>query len=160
MKTLIVLSGIPGCGKSTWTNNYQNSHPNTYIVESDEIRKRLTGGYQIFNQEANVWKTYMDELVEYSNRNEDLTVIADSTNLQNIYRKNYCVNTPNYDRHVLVFFDIPFDVAEKNNRKRKLNKIVPDYAMKKLEAELEPISDEIRTLYDEVIVINSYTLKK
>ena len=35
MRTLILLSAIPGSGKSTWARKYQKEHQNTYIVASD-----------------------------------------------------------------------------------------------------------------------------
>ena len=43
MKTLIVLSAMPGSGKSTWAKKYQEEHPHTLIISSDKIRYELTG---------------------------------------------------------------------------------------------------------------------
>ena len=48
MKTLIMLSAMPGSGKSTWAKAYQEAHPHTLIVSSDEIRFELTGQTQDF----------------------------------------------------------------------------------------------------------------
>ena len=44
MKTLMILSAIPASGKSTWAAKYQATHPNTYIVSSDQIRMEVTHG--------------------------------------------------------------------------------------------------------------------
>lgn len=151
MATLILISGIPGSGKSTWAKQYQREHPNTYIVASDEIRVRLFGGSQRFTDEALVWKTFLEDLNAHVN--EDCTVIADATNLQNRYRRNYCVQTPGYDRHVLVVFEIPFDICVRQNKMRAQERIISDRAMVSLQEEFEEPTQEIIDLYDEYILI-------
>jgi len=35
--------GAPGSGKSTWVKEYKKTHPLTYVISTDEIRKELTG---------------------------------------------------------------------------------------------------------------------
>ncbi|NCA96445.1 MAG: hypothetical protein EOM74_05640, partial [Methanomicrobia archaeon] len=51
MKTLILLTAVPGAGKSTWAKRYQSEHPHTYIISSDDLRMELLGGYQNFSNE-------------------------------------------------------------------------------------------------------------
>ena len=151
MSTLILLSAIPGSGKSTWAKTYQKEHPNTYIVASDDVRMRVSGAIQNFDHEALVWETFLKELNEHAG--EDCTVIADATNLQNKYREYYCKQTPGFDRHVLVLFDIPFEICMKQNKMRHNDRIVSDEGMFALQAEFETPTQEIIDLYDEYIVI-------
>jgi len=151
MATLILLSAIPGSGKSTWARRYQATHENVYIVSSDDVRVRVSGGYQNFQNEALVWETFLKELNEHAN--EDCTVIADATNLQNRYREYYCKMTPGYDRHVLVVFDIPFELCLEQNRNRTRERVVSDEAMASLLAEFEVPTQEIIDLYDSYILI-------
>ena len=153
MKTMILLSAIPGSGKSTWARAYQASHPNTHIVSSDEVRQRLTGELQNFSKEPLVWKTFLEDLNSFADSEEDVTVIADATNLQNAYRKFYFENTPKYDRHILVLFDVPYELCLKQNKMRSSDRIVPDHAMKLLHDEYEKPTEEILKLYDEVIFV-------
>lgn len=40
---LILTIGVPGCGKTKWVEEYMKSHPLTYVVSTDHIRKELTG---------------------------------------------------------------------------------------------------------------------
>ena len=54
MKTLIMLSAMPGSGKSTWAKAYQEAHPHTLIVSSDAIRYELTGETQDFSKQKEV----------------------------------------------------------------------------------------------------------
>ncbi|MDY6430737.1 MAG: AAA family ATPase [Bacilli bacterium] len=164
MKTLILLSAVPGSGKSTWAKQYQNEHQNVFIVSSDEIRLELTGKAQSFSKEDMVWKLYLQRINEYAEKYDDVTVIADSTNLQNQYRKFYHDNTPLFDKHILVLFNIPYDICLLQNNLRPEGKIVPLYAMEMLHKEFEEPTKEIIDLYDEYRVIGqsfiSESLKK
>ena len=151
MSTMILLSAIPGSGKSTWAKQYQATHENTYIVASDEVRARVSGSRQNFDHEALVWKTFLADLNEHAN--EDCTVIADATNLQNAFRRFYFENTPGFSKHILVVFKIPFDVCLKQNKMRPKDRIVCDEAMVHLQEEFEEVLPEIIDLYDEYILI-------
>lgn len=157
MRKMILLSAIPGSGKSTWAAKYQKANPNTYIVSSDEIRQELFGKAQDFRNEALVWQTYLERINGYATENEDVTVIADATNLQNKYRIMYHDLTPGFDRHELVVFELPYEVCLRQNKMRCSERIVPDYAMEKLRAEWEEVSEEVENLYDQVIFIRNFS---
>ncbi len=160
MKTFILLSAIPGSGKSTWARKYQELHPNTHIVSSDEIRLTLWGKPNDFRDEKKVWDTFLETINDYAAKEEQVTVIADATNLQNKYREMYFKATPSFDRHVLVLFKIPFEVCQMQNKMRAKDRIVPDAAMEKLKAEYEDPSDEIIAMYDEFIEIHDFMSDK
>ena len=55
MKTLIILSAMPGSGKSTWAKNYQSEHPHTLIISSDQIRYEITGSLTDFSKQNEEW---------------------------------------------------------------------------------------------------------
>ena len=154
VKTLILLSGIPGSGKSTWARAYLKDHQNTHIVSSDGIRLRLFGAFQAFHDEKLVWKTFLEDINSHVQDEGDVTVIADSTNLTNAYRRHYFEKTSGFDRHIIVIFDAEFPLCETRNKMRSRDKVVSDEAMKRLEAEWESPSKEVLALYDEVIRIS------
>ncbi len=154
MATLILLSAIPGSGKSTWAREYQKAHPNTHIVASDDVRARVSGGIQNFQHEALVWETFLNEINHYAEKDDTCTVIADATNLQNRYRRYYYEATPKFSRHVLVLFNIPFEICCIQNRMRSPERIVSPEAMISLKNEYETPTQEIIDLYDEYIVID------
>ena len=161
MATFILLSAIPGSGKSTWARAYCEEHPNTYIIASDEIRIRLTGQTQDFRHENEVWATYLHDINSYVEADPDCTVIGDSTNLKNEYRLFYCKNTPKFDKHILVVFNIPLDVCLLQNRMRPADRIVPDKAVKRMYEAFEVPSQEVMDAYDEVLFIGkSYRSKE
>ena len=151
MKTLILLSAIPGSGKSTWAKKYQAEHENTFIVASDAIRKELFGSEECFDDEKRVWRVFNERLNEHVDDMEDLTVIADATHLSNKLRKQYFDLTPKFDKHILVVFDIPFEVSLYQNSMR--TRKVPNDVMEKLRKEYEVPSKEIEDSYDEIIYI-------
>ena len=153
MATMILLSAIPGSGKSTWAKEYQSTHPNTYIVASDEVRKRVSGSTHNFDREALVWETFLNDINEHAK--EDCTVIADATNLQNRFRKYYFESTPGFVKHILVVFDIPFEVCMKQNLLRSKDRIVPEAAMISMRKEFETPIQEVIDLYDEYYYIGA-----
>ena len=88
MKTLIVLSAMPGSGKSTWAKKYQEEHPHTLIISSDAIRYELTGAMQDFSKQKEVWELFSLRIHEYANKYEDVTVVLDALNDLNVLREN------------------------------------------------------------------------
>lgn len=102
MRTLIVLSAIPGSGKSTWAKKYQKEHANSFIVSSDDIRMEFFGAVNDFRDEKRVWDTFLKRINDYADSSNEITVIADATNLQNKYRRMYAELTPHFEKHVLI----------------------------------------------------------
>ena len=154
MKKFIILSAIPGSGKSTWARKYAEEHPNTKIVSSDGLREEFGGRVNNFDHEKEVWETFMNRIHEYG-REEEVTVIADATMITNAYRKYYYDNTPEFDTHILVFFDLPYEVCQFQNKLRQHSAVVPEYAMKRMHEQFEQPSEEVKSLYDEIITVTS-----
>lgn len=150
MRTLLLLSGLPGSGKSTWSRQYKRLHPSANIVSSDEIRKEFFGTTANFSDEKRVWSTFLDRLKRFG-KQEGAIVIADSTNLNNHYRRYYVDSTPEYDHHVLVMFDIPAADCELLNDQRTGDRRLPMEAMKRLESQFEPLDEETEKAFDEVV---------
>lgn len=159
MRTMILLSAIPGSGKSTWARKYQKEHKNTFIVSSDEIRLHLFGKVDDFHNEPLVWKTYLDEMNGYADKFDEVTVIADATNLKNQYRTMYVKLTPHFEKHILVLFDIPYEICLIQNTMRDKSKIVPVPAIERLNAEKEEPTPEVLSCYDEVITVKDFSKK-
>ncbi len=153
MRTFILLSAVAGAGKSTWAEMYQLTHKNVFIVSSDEIRKEVTGEYQNFTKEDEVWNRYYEYINMYAANNKDVTVIADSTNLKNEYRKRFLRLVKGFDRKVLVVLKKPLEVILKQNIQRDKNKIVPEDVVISMYKSFEEPSDEIIDWFDEYIVV-------
>lgn len=52
MSKLIITVGTPASGKSTVARLYAASHPNTLIIERDEIRTEIGGSRKFFDKEG------------------------------------------------------------------------------------------------------------
>lgn len=153
MKTLIVLSAPPGCGKSTWAREYRNTHPNTYIISSDEIRYELTGQLQDFSKQKEVWELFSLRIHEYAKKGEDVTVILDALCDLNSLREMYVRDNPEYDKYVLVLFPHTLEDMKRLNQMRDASQVVPEDVLITLYNKFEEPTERILNFYDEVLTI-------
>ena len=156
MKTFILLSAPAGSGKSTWAEQYRLTHDNVYIVSSDALRKELGGAYQNFEHEAEAWQRFYSDIEKHRDAHEDVTVIADSTNIINKFRITYGKNLTGFDKKILVVIKKNKEETLKTNRLRNENKIVPDYAIEKMFENWEEPNEECLSYYDEYIVVDKW----
>ena len=162
MKSFLLLSAVAGCGKSTWSKMYAGRHRNVKIVSSDELRNEIAGGYQVFDHEEEVGKTFYERINEYAKEDcDELTVIADATNLRNFWRLKAANLVKGYDRKVLIVIKKPLDVILKQNKMRPKEKIVPEEVVKAMYDSFEEPSEEVIKAYDEYCVYyKTFDLKK
>ena len=79
MQKLLILQGIPACGKTTWAKKFVLENSLTHIrVGRDEIR-RMFGKYWVPERENLVTKVEMESITQ--GLLEGYTVIVDATNL-------------------------------------------------------------------------------
>ena len=153
MKSFLLLSAVAGCGKSTWSTMYAMRHRNVFIVSSDEVRREVAGGYQVFDKEKEVWEEFFRRINEYAKLDYDeLTVIADATNLKNAYRMRALESVHGFDRKVLVLLRKPLDVILKQNQMRPKEKIVPEQVVRNMFNSFEEPSEEVLKGFDEYCV--------
>ena len=153
MKTLIVLSAMPGSGKSTWANGYQKEHPHTLIISSDQIRYELTGQMQDFSKQKEVWELFSLRIHEYAKRYDDVNVILDALTDLNVLREKYVKENPEFDKYVLVLFPRTLEQIRYYNKQRQESSIVPDDQLELLINKWEEPSPQIKELFDEIIEV-------
>ena len=155
MKTLIVLSALPGSGKSTWAKKYQDTHENTFVLSSDEIRFEVTNSYQDFSKQKKVWRIFNKRLKRLS-KAKDATIIVDALNDTNEIRLNYIKDYPHFDKYILVYMNKKKDELEYFNTQRDKARWVPIEDLKKLYKKFEDVNKQVRDAYDQIIEINDY----
>lgn len=157
MKHLIVLSAIAGAGKSTFAKHYKINHvnENVFVVSSDEIRKELTGVYSNLNYEKEVWDIYFKRINILRDSNEDCTIIADSTNILNKFRK-IPGNLGGFDKKTLVVITKDLPLILERNRSRDRAKYVPEAAIKEMWNQWEKVDEETASLFDEVVYVDGW----
>lgn len=155
MRVLYILTSVPGSGKSTRSLNFKATHLNTYIISSDEIRKELGGSYQYFEEEDRVRKIFFARTNKIAREHRDCNVILDSTCMNDYYRELYLSKCSSFDKKVLVYFNVPFNICRKRNKSRMVEKQVPDAAFNDIIKKFKAPSEETKKLFDEVIEINN-----
>lgn len=154
MKTLIMLSAIPASGKTTWAKKYQDEHPNTFIISSDEVRMEVThGDYQDFSKQDIVWKLFESRIHEYAKENENCTVILDALNDSNEIRMKYLATTPEYDKKVLVLFPNTYERSSHYNGYREEAVRVPENVLVGLCNKFEMPNEQVKNIVDEIIEV-------
>ena len=156
MKTFILLSAPAGSGKSTWAEQYRLTHKNVFIVSSDALRKEIGGAYQNLHHEAEVWQRFYIDIEKYRDMCDDVTVIADSTNIYNKFRITYGKNLQGFDKKILVVIKKNKEEVLKTNKLRNENRIVPEEAIDKMYENWEEPDEECLSYYDEYILIDKW----
>lgn len=132
MSRLIMLMGIPGCGKSTYAKKLIELNPTWNYVSRDEVRyEYVSDKAHYFDHEKEVYKEFCNRIDMYLRRDE--TVIADATHLTSGSRKKLLNNVMKPDQTFLIYVDTPFEVCMERNSKREGITRVPDdnmYRMK------------------------------
>ncbi len=153
MKTLIMLSAIPASGKSTWAKEYQENHPNTYIVSSDDVRMEVTGGDWLdHSRQKEVWELFEKRIHEYG-AIENATVILDALNDVNEVRLKYLTTTPEFDKKILVLFPSNLEKSQKYNGMRDPLVRVPADVLVGLVNKFEAPNEEVLKYVDEIIEV-------
>ena len=150
MKTLIMLSAIPASGKSTWARNYKNSHKNTVILNSDDIRMEVTNGdYQDHSRQKEVWELFERRIHEYAEI-DDITLILDALNDTNEVRLKYLTTTPEFDKKILVMFPSSYEKSKEYNGQRDERVRVPEQILIGLVNKFEEPNEEVYENIDEI----------
>lgn len=132
---IVVLVGLPGCGKSTWAARYGPA-----VLSSDAIRGWLSDDPTNQTIHHRVFATLRYILRQRLELQRPLTFI-DSTNLTRRERRPYIKTADLFDCEVeAVFFDVPVEVCLERNRARSRN--VPEHAIYDMARRLSPPSVE------------------
>ena len=131
MNYLVVLSGVPGSGKSYFSNALrENKERHVYVISSDQIRKDITGDQRDMSQDELVWKIFYSLVKTYSDDKNGI-VILDATNAKKEYRiGNIKPFKDLYDEIDLVCFQIDKELVLKQNKEREFP--IPEDVLLKL----------------------------
>lgn len=172
MRTLILLRGAPGCGKSTWI---KENGLKPYALSADDLRLLCqspvlqvdgTTGISQSNDKY-VWKTLF-QLLEIRMRNGEFTVI-DATNSKTSEMKRYkdLCDTYRYRIFCVDFTDIPIEITKERNAAREIAKRVPEevidkmysrFATQKIPSGIKVIRpDELDSVFMKPIDLSGYT---
>ena len=120
MSKLVVLSGVPGSGKSYFSETIKKvkgSH--VYIISSDKLRSQMLGNQQDLSKDRVMWQMFYELPKVYSLDKEGL-VLLDATHIRSNKRIEIANNLKNYfDEIDLVLFNLDKDVIANQNIQRE-----------------------------------------
>lgn len=118
-KTLVIMCGPPGSGKTTLAKRIADTRPNYYIISPDDIREELTGdpndqskNIEVFDKVYNRIGLYLDQ---------GCNVIYDATNCRSNYRTRIldaCANCSNKIIALVSTVPIYKCIQQNENRER------------------------------------------
>ena len=120
MSKLVVLSGVPGSGKSYFSKSLRSKKEgHVYIISSDALRDLVTGNQQNLSEDTLMWKMFYELAKVYSADPKGI-VVLDATN-RSLYYRIDCVKElkGSFDEAVLVLFDISKEVVKRQNLDRE-----------------------------------------
>jgi len=149
---LLVLVGVPGCGKSTWCQQVQRH--GYQVVSTDRIRKQIWSSLRSANSEL---QPFNNEIV-FTHFHLSLrarlaagaNVIADATNLTQQSRTQLLDLADEYKAQTkFIVFDN--SKARKYNQQRAADIVVPAEVMDEMEVLYQQAIQELRDSSAEVI---------
>ncbi len=131
---LVMLCGLPGSGKSTFTQEFQGP-----VVSTDAIREMVTGDAANRGRDSLVFKLAREMLAHYLSRGT--SVMYDATNLRRSSRRQIIALARRYNARVrIIWIDCPLELAIRRNFQRKRQ--VPAHVIRRMHREFEPPSPD------------------
>lgn len=157
MNKLVILSGVPGSGKSYFSKTIQkvkNSH--VYVVSSDAIRKLIGGTQSNLNNEELVWQMFHDLARTYA-KDKDGIVILDATHISSTLRveRNKDLK-PLFDETILVMWNLDKNVVSNQNLQREFP--LPPEAMEMFFTKFELPNEIDKEFFDKIVMIKDNNL--
>lgn len=148
--TLIILCGIPGSGKTTYSKNYIEQNKNTVHLSSDAIRWELYGDENIQGNPGDVFSLMQKRAINALNNGHN--VIYDATNITRKDRQGIISVCPKFAKiecHI-IWAPIEDCIERDAARDRTVGKEVIDRMLKRFQA---PYYDEG---IDEIQIIRTH----
>jgi predicted kinase len=107
MRRIMVLCGPSHSGKSTFAKRFKKQFT---VISSDEIRKAMTGSYEISEKDDVVWKVFAARKNLALKRGEN--IILDACHLSKKARQHSLEDVDNRYGKTCIVFDLPFRVLK------------------------------------------------
>lgn len=154
MSKLIVLSGVPGSGKSYFCKTIKKiKESHVYVVSSDELRREITGRQSNLNEDELMWKIFFSLAKTYS-LDKDGVVVLDATHVSKKMRVDRNKKLKHLFEEVdLVMWNIDKQVVANQNLQREYP-IAPD-VLERFYQILELPTEDDEKFFDKIIMVTS-----
>ncbi len=131
MRSLIILRGAPGCGKSTFI---KNNKLEPYTISTDDLRLQFMYSYSGSTEVSEISQEYNGKVFKYLNQLLELRMsfglytIIDATHSTTREINSYksLVERYNYHAFVIDFTDLPIEECKRRNASREAFRRVPE----------------------------------
>ena len=154
MSKLIVLSGVPGSGKSYFCKTIKKiKESHVYVVSSDELRREITGRQSNLNEDELMWKIFFSLAKTYSLDKEGV-VVLDATHVSKKMRVDRNKKLKHLFEEVdLVMWNIDKQIVANQNLQREYP-IAPD-VLERFYQILELPTEDDKKFFDKIIMVTS-----
>ena len=152
--TLVMMCGIPGCGKSTYAKEVLlKTHPNWRYVSRDEVRyEYVTDQAHYFDHEYEVYKEFCNRISMHLINGD--VVIADATHISKGSRSKLIHSLDvKPDKVIVVIFNTPFEICMKRNNAREGITRVPDDSMYRMHNQFRQPNPRFEDYIDQVVYV-------
>lgn len=156
-KELVLMVGIPGSGKSTFTKTHNIT--GYKVISRDEIRFNLVKpDEEYFSKETEVFSTFVSKTKEALANGEN--VIADATFINEASRTKFLRalgGSLEKTKIIAVKMDTPLEVCLERNEKRTGRAKVPREAIRRME--LQSTTPDLEEGFDEIYIYKGKEVK-
>ena len=139
MRTLLLMRGAPGCGKSTYI---KRNGLQPYTLSADDIRllcqspQQDVYGNAIISQknEKIVWEILFNILKTRMEMGEFTVIDATNSKTEEMNRYKVLASEYRYRIYLIDFTDVPIEECKRRNAQREHLKVVPDAVIDKMYA--------------------------
>lgn len=127
-KTIWLMSGIPGSGKSTWIKNRLNEDTDIWCSR-DAVRFSIVKeDEEYFSHETKVFRTWINQICDALNNPNIKNIYIDATHINDKSRNKTlsCLPEENIDEIVNVVFSVSLKECIQRNANRKGREKVPE----------------------------------
>ena len=154
MNKLVILSGVPGSGKSYFSKTIKkikNAH--VYVVSSDDLRALIGGSQSNLTNDKLMWKIFYGLAKVYA-EDPDGVVVLDATNVTSHLRVDYNRElAKSFNEVDLVMWNIPRSIVSNQNLQREYP--IPPEALDHFLEIFEMPTEKDKAFFDKIVVIEN-----
>ena len=127
-KTIWLMSGIPGSGKSTWIKNRLNEDTDIWCSRDAVRFSMVKEDEEYFSHETKVFRTWINQICDALNNPNIKNIYIDATHINDKSRNKTlsCLPKENIEEIVNVVFSVSLKECIQRNANRKGREKVPE----------------------------------
>lgn len=158
-RNLILLTGVPGSGKSTWVNSMFHLFKKPIIISRDEIRFSMVAeNEEYFSKEKEVFKAFYKSIQEALDSPDFNNVFVDATHLSEASRNKVLdkLNLDNVTNLCVINFAPYLSTCLERNRQREGRACVPEDVITDMWMHYSPARHNEKYKYAHIWEVNDY----